>query len=72
MSIAAELWSLDEAREIKTSEMADKIYRALSAEGFVKGPKGLPDTVNTINGWIQPIAPEYARKGGRPRNPPRT
>ncbi|MFD2407861.1 hypothetical protein ACFSVK_22415 [Azorhizophilus paspali] len=44
--------------------MAEQVYRALAAEGLADS---LPDTTERIKEWIKPVAPDYARKGGRRR-----
>lgn len=64
--IATELWSND-TKGLRIGDMADEVYRALTTEGFTKSPEGLPDTVGTVGDWIKPVAPNYARKGGRSR-----
>lgn len=65
--IAAELWQADAARAIRIGEMADRVYRQLTLEGFTEA---LPDTVERLKKWINPAAPDYARKGGKPRKTP--
>jgi hypothetical protein len=66
-AIAAELWQSDTAQEIRIGEMAERVYRALAAEGFASS---LPGTAERLKDWIKPIAPDYARKGGRRRKTP--
>ncbi|TRO23092.1 hypothetical protein EQ828_09445 [Ectopseudomonas mendocina] len=66
-TIAAKLWEADAAQEIRLGEMADKVYRALVAEGFAES---LPGTAERLKEWIKPAAPNYARKGGRRRKTP--
>ena len=63
-AIASELWKADTSKKIRIGEMADKVYRALSSEGFTEL---LPGTAERIKEWIKPSAPDYARKGGRRR-----
>lgn len=66
-AIAAELWQADTAQEIRLGDMADRVYRALVAEGFAES---LPGSAERIKEWIKPAAPDYARKGGRRRKTP--
>ncbi len=66
LSIAAAQWRLDTDQELRIGDMAERVYRALAAEGFTEA---LPGTAERIKEWIKPAAPEYARKGGRRRKP---
>lgn len=61
-SIATELWQSDFEKKIRIMEMADLVYRALNDRSF---SDVLPDTVERVKDWIKPVAPEYARMGGR-------
>lgn len=63
-AIATEQWQTDTAQEIRVGEMADKVYRLLATEGFAES---LPDLPERLKEWIKPVAPSYARKGGRRR-----
>ncbi|WP_197471042.1 hypothetical protein [Azotobacter vinelandii] len=45
--------------------MAEQIEDILRREGIEKLP-----TMTRIKEWIKPVAPDYARKGGRRRKPP--
>ena len=65
--IAAELWRADTTQETRIGEMAEKVYRALVTDGFAES---LPETSERLKAWIKPVAPDYARKGGRRRKPP--
>lgn len=65
--IAKALWNNDKKNTIKIGEMARIVYSELHGNGF---SDQLPDKQETLTGWIQDIAPEYARTGGRPRNEP--
>ncbi|MFC0708522.1 hypothetical protein [Azorhizophilus paspali] len=62
--IATDLWQADTAHEFRLLDMAEQVYRALAAEGLADS---LPDTTERIKEWIKPVAPDYARKGGRRR-----
>lgn len=61
-SIAAELWQSDSEKKIRIREMADKVYRSLVDKGFTDV---LPESEARVRKWIQPVAPSYARMGGR-------
>jgi len=63
--IAAELWQADTEQEFRLKEMADQVEDILKREGVEE--KNLPKT--RIKEWIKPIAPDYARLGGRPAKP---
>lgn len=60
--VASEHWRCDVKNEIRIGVMAEKVYRALVADGY---SELLPGTADRIKEWIKPVAPEYARKGGR-------
>jgi len=62
--IATKLWEADDAKDVRIGDMAERVYRALLQEGF---SEDLPGTAERIKAWIKPVAPEYARKGGRRR-----
>jgi hypothetical protein len=66
-SIATERWQADATQEIRLGDMADRVYRALAADGFAES---LPGTAERIKEWIKPVAPDYARKPGRRRKTP--
>jgi len=66
-TIATELWQADIAQVIRVGDMADRVYRALTDEGLTES---LPGTAERLKEWIKPVAPDYARKGGRRRKTP--
>lgn len=63
-AIATELWKADTSKEARLGNMAERVYRALIDEGFAEL---LPGTAERLKEWIKPVAPDYARKGGRRR-----
>ncbi|WP_439860630.1 hypothetical protein [Pseudomonas sp. MBLB4136] len=66
IAIAKELWKADaERQEYRVKDMAALVAEILEREGMV----GLP-SVERIKEWIKPVAPAYARLGGRRRNTP--
>jgi len=64
--LAREMWAADLGQEIRSSTMADKVYRRLADEGMADL---LPDSAERVKEWIKPVAPDYARKGGRRKTP---
>ncbi|WP_148558620.1 hypothetical protein [Pseudomonas chlororaphis] len=62
--MAAEMWVKDTDKRIKTSEMADMVWRKLVDEGL---SEHLPDNVERVRVWIRGVAPEYAKAKGRPK-----
>lgn len=62
--IAKDQWIADTTHKIRIGDMAERVYRALASEGFTDS---LPDTAERVKEWIKPVAPDYARKGGKPR-----
>lgn len=66
-NIAREKWALDTGKKIKITEMAEHVYKALVTEGYLSE---LPGDSFQLKGWIASVAPDYARKGGRPSKTP--
>ncbi|WP_139211336.1 hypothetical protein [Azotobacter beijerinckii] len=60
--IATDLWQADTTHEFRLLDMAEHIEDILRREGIEKLP-----TMARIKEWIKPVAPDYARKGGRRR-----
>ncbi|KRP91039.1 hypothetical protein TX25_18740 [Pseudomonas lactis] len=63
-AIAEDLWTADENRKVRTSQMADMVWKRLIDEGF---SKQLPDNVERVRVWIRGVAPEFAKAKGRPK-----
>lgn len=63
----SKLWRLKYRFDGKEKRLAERVYRALVGEGFTEA---LPGTAERIKEWIKPVAPDYARKGGRRRKTP--
>lgn len=59
---ARELWAADTLQEIRSGEMADKVYKAMISLNLLEFLPGSPDRLKK---WIKPEAPEYALKPGR-------
>ncbi|MNR34390.1 hypothetical protein D3C85_1521600 [compost metagenome] len=63
-SIAKERWKLDTNQKIRIGEMAELVWAELAKEGLADLR---PENTQQIRNWIKPAAPDYARKGGKPR-----
>lgn len=64
LALAAANWQDDLSQSIRIGEMADIVYRSLAEQGL---NVALPDTSDRLKAWIKPVAPDYARRGGRSR-----
>ncbi|QOI03400.1 MULTISPECIES: hypothetical protein [Pseudomonas syringae group genomosp. 2] len=67
LSFAESRWNEDVNQSIRIGDMAVTVYRCLVDIGL---HMALPDTSERLKEWIKPVAPAYARKGGRSRKPP--
>ncbi|UVJ43492.1 hypothetical protein NVV94_23565 [Pseudomonas sp. LS1212] len=65
---ARRFWADDTRQEIRSGEMAEKVYKAMISLNLFEF---LPGSADRLREWIKPEAPEYAQKGGR-RKPSRT
>lgn len=66
-ALAEEMWEEDKDKKIRISEMATNVFIALQNSEHADN---LPDHHVTVKDWIKSVAPDYARKGGKPRNTP--
>ena len=69
--IASSNWANDKSEIIRTGEMAERVLSELESirpdqERMIPALREFP-TQKTVQGWISAIAPDYAKKGGRPR-----
>lgn len=64
---ARELWAKDSERQIRIGAMALKVYQALLG---TEHKESLPFDGTALREWIKEVAPDYARRGGAPRNKP--
>ncbi|MFT0517688.1 hypothetical protein [Pseudomonas faucium] len=62
LKLAAANWEKDFDQAIRIGDMADLVYRKLADQGL---GLALPGTSDRLKEWIKPVAPDYARKGGR-------
>lgn len=63
---ALSIWDADDTRqEFTLKDVAKQVENILGREGVTEFPSH-----ERIKYWIRPVAPEYARKGGRPRKTP--
>lgn len=67
--LASDMWAHDAGRQFRTTDMADKVYRAMAK---MELEKPLPDTLERVKQWIRPVAPDYAKKGGPSKKPERS
>lgn len=58
---AKELWHYDTEKELRTGEVAELLHEK-AAE--LAGEKL---TLPVVKGWVREVAPDYAKKGGRPK-----
>jgi len=61
--MAKELWLTEEHKNKRISDMANEVYSKLYFSDF---NDQLPDK-KRMNDWIRSVAPEHAKKGGRPK-----
>lgn len=64
-ALASEAWQADTEQEYRLKDMAGLVEDVLKREDC----ENLP-SLEQIKKWIKPVAPEYARKAGRPRKSP--
>jgi len=62
-AVASYLWSMDATQGIKTGDMVQQIIEVMHKVDA----NLLPDD-KAIRGWLSDIAPDYAKKGGKPPN----
>lgn len=66
--LAADAWKDDLDQTIRLGEMCERVYRALAPIAHKAGSMdGLPSEAAGLKPWLRPVAPEWARRGGRPR-----
>ena len=61
--IAEYKWQEDKGESIRIGEMCDEIWSEVIA-GPWRGD--LPNSAKGLRSWLRPVAPDYAKKGGRP------
>lgn len=62
-ALASYLWSMDNTQAIRTGDMVQQVRQVM----YNIDPNLLPDD-KAIRGWLSSIAPDYAKKGGKPSN----
>ena len=60
---ALKLWSEDTEQRIRIGEMCQTVWADMH-EDF---GECLPDSANGMKPWLREVAPDYAKKGGRPK-----
>lgn len=64
--LAKQIWDADADQELRLSEMAACVRDELQRDGHEDLPK-----IERIKEWIKSVAPPYARRPGRGKNPPK-
>lgn len=70
--IAKRNWVADTEQSIRVGEMCELVWaemldESIPTESRDMAMKHLPDKAAGLRNWISPVAPEYAKKRGRPR-----
>lgn len=67
--IARRIWEKDAKQEIKLIDACEKVWPELIdvAEHYNVPRDYYPNDAAGLKPWLRPLAPEYARKGGRPK-----
>ena len=65
---ARKFWAHDTHQQLRSSSMADLVYRYLVEVGLADH---LPGSHERLKEWIKSEAPGYATAGGRPKKPPK-
>ncbi|MCP5162087.1 MAG: hypothetical protein H6999_00050 [Hahellaceae bacterium] len=60
--LATSLWNKDFTQSMRTGEVAFQIYDQLKTDY----KDVVPEKVESVKEWIKPLAPDYAKKAGRP------
>lgn len=71
--IAGRLWSEDSEKQVRISDACAQVWPELVDVGLQHLGKELteqllPNDAGSLRPWLRPVAPEYAKKGGRPKN----
>lgn len=64
LDYASSAWVKDTEQRIRIGEMAENLWTAMVDAGF---SDALPDKAAGLSDWVRAIAPDYAKRGGRPR-----
>ena len=64
---ATKRWNSDTEKNIRVAEMAEIIWSEILD---TEHKDSRPETIDAIKGWLRPFAPDYAKKGGRPKKKP--
>jgi len=66
--VARRMWADDHERKIRLSEMCDRVYKFMQPlEQELGRDDLLPGLPDVLKRWLRPVAPDYAKKGGRPK-----
>ena len=66
-TFAQQEWEKPNGRSIRISEMSEKVWSYMVDTGY---QSFLPDKSSGLADWIRPVAPDSAKKPGRPRKSP--
>ena len=65
---ALHFWSKDAEQKLRLSDACHKVWQHLvEVADRHNCTKELPEKAESLKAWLRPIAPEYARKAGRPK-----
>ncbi|WP_018649522.1 MULTISPECIES: hypothetical protein [unclassified Thioalkalivibrio] len=67
-ALAQQLWKEDDAKTIRIRDMCEQVYKIMLRIGF---DEHLPGQSEGLATWIRPIAPDHAKRPGRPKKNPR-
>lgn len=62
-NIAESLWRMEQHKDTRITDMAYEVYAALHGLGFADQ---LPEKQESVTDWIRTVAPEHAKRAGRP------
>lgn len=66
--LAKSLWAVDTNKQIRLSEMCELVFSKMYNLERKIGKNLLPDKPESIKSWLREVAPDHAKKGGRPRS----
>lgn len=67
-AIAETVWESDLKHQIRLAEACEMVWPQLVDIAIRRDMQELmPDKASSLKDWLRPVAPEYARKGGRPK-----
>ena len=65
---ARQLWEEKDDQRLRITEMSELLWKEIvSSPQYPEFSDLLPDKPAGLKPWIRPVAPDYARRGGRPK-----